>query len=63
MTVLENKLDDIIKKIEKSQKLMKVLRGSLKVEFELIDERLNELESRFLTYQPNYKKNLEDLEK
>ena len=46
MTVLENKLDEIIKKIEKSQKLMKLLRESLKVEFKLIDERLNDLEEK-----------------
>ena len=44
MTDLENKLDEIIKKIEKSQKLMKLLQKSLKVEFELIDKRLNLLE-------------------
>ena len=44
MTDLENKLDEIIKKIEKSQKLMKLLQKSLKVEFELIDKRLNKLE-------------------
>ena len=46
MTDLENKLDEIIKKIEKSQKLMKLLRESLKVEFKLIDERLNDLEEK-----------------
>jgi len=46
MTDLENKLDEIIKKIEKSQKLMKLLQESLKVEFELIDKRLNELEEK-----------------
>ena len=56
MTDLENKLDEIIK-------VLKLLQKSLKVEFELIDKRLNELESRFLTYQPSYKKNLEDFEK
>ena len=50
MTDLENKLDEIIK-------VLKLLQKSLKVEFELIDKRLNELESRFLTYQPSYKKN------
>ena len=46
MTDLENKLDEIIKKIEKSQELMKLLQKSLKVEFELIDKRLNDLEEK-----------------
>ena len=39
MTVLENKLDEIIK-------VLKLLQKSLKVEFELIDKRLKDLEEK-----------------